>query len=157
GGLVARFSGPLNDNYYFGQIAGNGGGGFVATIFKTVGGITTMLATGAVTPTSPGNLQGTLEFETAGPSLKLIFTPQGQTQGKLVAFADDLSLTTGTVGMRLGATTMLGNFVASAIVQTTPTLPFTDDFSSPVNVSDGSQLSRNWTDRNGNITVIAGM
>src|SRR5262249_8072888 len=52
GGLVARFSGPLNDNYYFGQVAGNGGGGFVASIFKTVGGVTTMLATGTVTPTS---------------------------------------------------------------------------------------------------------
>src|SRR5262249_39312722 len=61
-----------------------------------------------------------------------------------------------SVGMRISNGASVDNFKAAAVVQTTPALPFTDDFSSPANISDGSQLSRNWTDRNGNVTVVNG-
>jgi subtilisin-like proprotein convertase family protein len=141
-GLVTRYSGPLYNNFYLGQIVDTGSG-FKTEIFKNIGGTFTQLAVGSVVNTGIG----TLEFEAAGPSLKLIFN------STLVAFADDLSLTGGSVGMRLSQTTTADNFNAAAIVQTTPPLTFKDDFSMP---SDGSQLSRNWTDQSGNITISSG-
>jgi hypothetical protein len=45
------------------------------------------------------------------------------------------------------------NFVADKVTLTSPGLPFSDNFSS---TSDGAQLSTNWSDQNGNITVVVG-
>src|SRR5262249_1155606 len=115
-----------------------------ATIYKKINGVLTLLSTGKTVNTG----SGTLEFEAVGPSLKLIFN------GSLVAFADDLSLTSGTVGFRIGQNVTVANFQANAVVALTPTLPFSDDFWT---TSDGSQLDRNWTDQNGNITVVNGV
>src|SRR5262249_51973040 len=139
-GLVTRYSGPLENNLYLGQLFGTGSG-FQASIWKNIGGVYTRLVTGLTVSTG----SGTLEFEAVGPSLKLIFN------GQLLAFADDLSLTSGSVGMRLSKNATLDDFQADAVVQLTPTS--TDDFST---TSDGSQLDRNWTDQRGNITVVSG-
>ncbi len=141
--LVTRYSGPLEDNFYLGQLVGNGNGTFTPSIWKKVNGVWTKLNTGA----NVNAANGTLEFESVGPSLKLILA------GKLLAWADDTSLTTGSVGMRLSQNAAVANFTATAITQLTPTLPFSDNFSM---TSDGSQLDRNWTDQTGNITVVGG-
>src|SRR5262249_5917847 len=45
------------------------------------------------------------------------------------------------------------NFTVNAVVATPASLPFSDDFST---TSDGSQLSRNWTDKTGNVSVVGG-
>src|SRR5262249_10490391 len=125
------------------QIAGNGST-FQAFIWKNVGGVFNLLAAGQVLTSGTGKL----EFETVGPSLKLLFKDQ------VVAFADDSSLlAAGSVGMLLGPSAALANFQATAVTVSTATLPFNDDFSSP---SDGSQLSRSWTDQAGNVTIASG-
>src|SRR5262249_4994541 len=153
-GLVARYGGPLESNLYAGFLVSTGSS-FQGQIYKNIGGAYTLLASGSFVNTGVGKL----EFEAVGPSLKLIFTPQGQTQGTLIAFADDTSLTTGSVGMRIGKGATVGLFQASAVVPAQASLPFSDTFlpTSPAGPpSDGSQLSRSWTDRSGNVTVVGG-
>jgi uncharacterized repeat protein (TIGR01451 family) len=146
--LVSRYSGPLENNFYLGQLLGNGNGTFTPTIWKKVNGVWTKLNTGAdITSAS-----GTLEFETNGPSLKLILNNQ------ILTWADDTDLTSGSVGMRLSQNATMSNFAARAVVQEQPppltTQPFSDNFST---TSDGSQLDPNWTDQNGNTTVVKGL
>src|SRR5262249_2488270 len=141
-GLVTRYSGPLENNLYLGQLFGTGSG-FQASIWKNIGGVYTRLVTGLTVSTG----SGTLEFEAVGPSLKLIFN------GQLLAFADDLSLTSGSMGMRLSKNATLDDFQANAVVPQQAGVPFSDDFST---TSDGSQLRRFWTDQLGNITVVNG-
>jgi subtilisin-like proprotein convertase family protein len=141
-GLITRYGGPLYSNNYLGRIVDTGSS-FTTEIYKNIGGTFTLLATGATVSTGTG----TLEFETVGQSLKLIYN------GALVAFAFDGSLTTGSVGMWLDQTATATNFNAAAVVQLQPALPFSDNFSK---VSDGSQLDRNWSDQYGNITVAGG-
>ena len=89
----------------------------------------------------------TLRFEVASDSLKLFYGPNAGAL-KLVAFANDLSITTpGTAGYRTSSGNVSGdNFVANAINLATPTLPFTD----PFNGANGSQLSTNWVNQLGN-------
>src|SRR5262249_6930187 len=111
-GLVTRYGGTLESNLYLGQFFGAASGKFQATIWKNIGGNYTLLTTG-LTVTSG---TGTLEFEAVGPSLKMIFTPDGGT-GMLVAFADDLSLTSGSVGMRLSQNASVSLFQANAVMQ----------------------------------------
>jgi subtilisin-like proprotein convertase family protein len=142
-GLVTRYGGPLYSNFYLGQLRDIGGGQFQAAIFKNIGGTFTTLAVGSVVNTGTGPL----EFESTGPSLKLIFN------GAVVAFAQDLDLTGGSVGMRLGAGVAMSNVVVANAGVQLATLPFTDNFST---TSDGSQLDRFWTDQFGNIGVPAG-
>jgi subtilisin-like proprotein convertase family protein len=147
--LVARYNGPLEGNFYLGQLFGNGDGTFTPTIWKKVNGNWTRLNTGAnITSAS-----GTLEFETVGPSLKLILN------GGILTWADDLDLTTGSIGMRISKNAAISNFQAVAVVQQNGSIPFSDTFApgSPAgDPSDGSQLSREWTDQTGNITIIGG-
>jgi hypothetical protein len=73
----------------------------------------------------------------------------------LLAFGFDTSLTAaGSAGMRLTQGATQGNFSADKVTLTPAGLPFSDNFSS---TSDGSQLSTNWSDQNGNITVVSGL
>ena len=142
GGLVTRYGGPLESNFYLGQLVGTAGG-WEASIWKNVGGKYTKLSTGLTAATGAG----TLEFEAVGPSLTLIFN------GQLLAFADDTALNVGSVGMRLSQNATLDNFQADAVVPLLASPPFSDDFAT---TSEGSQLSRFWTDQRGNITVVSG-
>jgi hypothetical protein len=138
-GLVARYGGPLYSNFYLGQLRDTGSG-LQAAIFKNIGGTFTTVAIGAIIPNAPG----TLEFEAVGNSLKLIYG------GKLVAHGFDSSFTTGSVGMRLSSGAAVTSFSADAATATNGALPFSDKFTSS---SDGSQLSRNWSDQLGNISI----
>src|SRR5262249_52669092 len=90
-GLVARYGGPLYNNFYLAQLRDIGGGSFQTAIFKNVGGVFTTIAVGSTVTTGTG----TMEFEVVGSSLKVIFN------NTLVAFGFDTALTTGSVGMRL--------------------------------------------------------
>jgi hypothetical protein len=65
-GLVARYSGPLNNNYYYAQLARVAPATFQASIFKVQGGVATQLGSQAAPSGS-----GTLRLEAVGPSLKL--------------------------------------------------------------------------------------
>jgi len=148
GGLVARYTGPLYNDFYLGQLRDLGNGQFQAAIFKNIGGVFTTIAVGTTTA-STGT--GTLEFEVVGSSLKLIFN------NALLAYGFDTSLTAaagGSAGMRLGQGATASSFSADqVVVPTSQTLPFTDGFST---VGDGSQLSPNWIDQNGNISITNG-
>jgi hypothetical protein len=141
-GLVARYGGPLYNNFYLAQIRDTGAG-LQAAIFKNVGGVFTTIAVGS-TVASLGN--ATLEFEAVGSSLKLIYG------GTLVAFGFDSSLTTGSVGMRLSMGAAVSSFTAAQAQVTEVTVPptFSDNFTT---TSDGSQLDSAWRDQLGNITV----
>src|SRR5262249_17116424 len=61
-GLVTRYSGPLNANYYLGQISSTSSG-FQTSIWRNIGGTLKLLATGLTV----GSLTGALEFEAVGP------------------------------------------------------------------------------------------
>jgi hypothetical protein len=141
-GLVLRYIGPGDSNMYFGMLL-RVSNGYQASIWRNFFGTWTLLTRGqTVTQNS-----GTLEFEAVGPSLKLIFN------NNLVAFAYDTSIAAGSVGMRGSLGVSATNFSAIAVTTTNVTTPFSDDFSS---TSDGSQLSRAWTDQAGNFTVSGG-
>jgi hypothetical protein len=142
GGLVARSTGLGDGNMYVGALYPNAKG-LQAHIQAHFNGKWYSLATGQyVTGTS-----GTLEFEVVGRSLKLFFN------GKLVAYAYDSRLTSGTVGMRLNSVFSWANYTAAAVNVSSATVPFSDNFSNP---SDGSQLSHYWTDQIGNFTIEGG-
>jgi uncharacterized repeat protein (TIGR01451 family) len=147
-GLVSRYTGPLYNDFYLGQLRDLGNGQFQAAIFKNIGGVFTTIAVGTTTATTG---TGTLEFEVVGSSLKLIFN------NTLMAYGFDTSLTAaaaGSAGIRLGQGATASSFSADQVaVPTSQTLPFTDGFSS---AGDGSQLSSNWSDQNGNIAVANG-
>src|SRR5262249_14003389 len=130
-GLVARYSGPLYNDFYLGQLRDLGNGQFQAALFKNIGGVFSTIAVGTTTATTG---TGTLEFEVVGSSLKLIFN------NTLLAYGFDTSLTAaagGSAGMRLGQGATASSFAADqVVVSTSQTLPFTDGFSS---AGDGSQ------------------
>src|SRR5262249_21735691 len=140
-GLIGRYGGPLYNNFYLAQLRDTGSG-FQAAIFRNIGGSFATIAVGSTIPTA----NGTLEFEVVGTSLKLLFG------GKLVAYGFDSSLTSGSAGMRLSTGATVSQFAADKVTQTNGALPFSDNFTT---ASDGSQLSRNWSDQLGNITINA--
>src|SRR5262249_21243452 len=70
-GIVTRYGGPGYSNFYFGQLR-NTGSGLQGAIFLNSGGNFTTLAVGATVAAA----SGTLEFESVGASLKLIFNGQ---------------------------------------------------------------------------------
>src|SRR5262249_7500189 len=100
-GLVSRYSGPLDANYYLAQFSSTGTG-FQATIWKNVGGTYTPLVTGLTVSSGTG----TLKFVTSGSTLQVFLDTT------LLASVTDSSLTTGSVGMRLGQNASLGSFNA---------------------------------------------
>lgn len=141
--LIARYSGPGDQNYYRADLV-NYNGSFYARIYSNVNGITTYLNQ---TQVSSGT--GTLRFDVAGPSLKLFFN------GNLAASANDSALTTGSVGMLSYQGATFDNFTASRITVPAPRpLPFTDNF----NTSTSGQLnSADWTNQQGQFQVISGV
>ena len=145
-GLVARYRGPGYSNFYLAQLRSVGNGQFQAAIFSNIGGTFNTLAVGSIVNSGTG----TLEFEVVGSSLKLLLN------NKLVAFAQDSSITApGSVGMRLGQGVSVSSFSATTLAApSAQTLPFADNFKA---TSDGSQLTTNWSDRLGNVTVVNGL
>ena len=142
-GLVARYDGPFYNNFYMAQFKDIGGGQFQAALFSNIGGTFNTLAVGSTVNTGTGHLA----FEVVGPSLRLLFN------GAVVAYANDLNLTSGTVGIRLPAGVSRDKFTVNTIATINASLPFNDSFSSTV---DGNQLDRQWTNQLGDITVSGG-
>jgi uncharacterized repeat protein (TIGR01451 family) len=142
-GLVSRYRGPGYSNFYLGQLRSIGNGQFQAAIFDNIGGTFNTLTVGSTVNSGTG----ALEFELVGSSLKLLWNNQ------LVAYAQDTSITApGSVGMRLSQGVNVSSFSANKI--TSPpvqAVPFTDTFRG---ISDGSQLTTNWSDQLGNVTVV---
>src|SRR5262249_29154754 len=136
-GLLTRFGGPLESNFYLGQFAA-AAGGFQASIWKNVGGAYTLLAVGPVSPTG----SGTLEFDAIGLNLTMLLNGQVLTQ------VLDGSLSSGSVGMRVAQNVTLDNFQVDAVPSA---LPFDDEFSNA-----GPQLAAAWTVERGNISVANG-
>ena len=100
-GLVTRYSGPLESNFYLGQLAGTAAG-FQATIWKNVGGAQTKLTKGL----TAGSGSGTLEFQTIGSTMTLLL------DGNVLATATDTDLVSGSAGMRLGQDATVSSFQA---------------------------------------------
>jgi adhesin/invasin len=105
-GLVTNDSGPTDNYMYYGAIVPNPNGpGFVAAIWVSNSAGSKRLT--AYTPIASG--AGTLEFETVGSSLQLFWRAVGAGSFKMVAAANDSSLTGGTVGVRMGPGVTLNN------------------------------------------------
>ncbi|MBX7074381.1 MAG: fibronectin type III domain-containing protein [Pirellulales bacterium] len=112
-GLVTRYGGPGDDNWYMGRIYYSGSTAY-AQMHKSVGGVVTNLGERVVSGAA-----GTLRFEAVGTSLKLYWNDQ------LVVSATDAALAVGAVGARLGTGT-LDNFsvtLPAAAAANPPTAP----------------------------------
>jgi hypothetical protein len=142
-GLVARYAGPGDRNWYAGQLVRTATG-VSAQVIRNVNGVRTTLASRPV----PGTGTGTLRFEAAGPSLKLFLN------NTLVAFADDATLTApGSVGVRVTGAAAFDNFSAAALTLTQSPLPFTENF----NLATNQQLGPVWLNQAGSLQVAGGV
>jgi Ca2+-binding RTX toxin-like protein len=142
-GLFARYQ--SNGVYYLAQLSRTATAR-TANIYKYVIGVG-LVKINSVAGTFAGT-GGLVQFEVVGSSLKLFVN------GFLVAFAHDTAITAaGQVGVRSSANAALDDFAANQIVPSTPALPFTEVFGSPIN---GNQLSRDWQSRLGNLAVTGG-
>jgi hypothetical protein len=155
-GLVVRYQGTGNHNMYYGAIVPSGTG-FAAEIGITLNGVSKLLT--AATPISGGG-QGTLLFVAIGSSLRLYWQPAGVNGFSLVASATNTSLTTGSVGMRIGAGATLTSFnadVANVPAPQNAALAFSEDFTNPTYPSGlGSQLTSYWQNQVGDLSIVNG-
>jgi len=102
-GLVARYGGPGDANMYLGRLA-HRPAGFVAQIWRNIGGVWQLLAARAAPKGS-----GLLQFDVVGSSLTLSLNGQ-----VLLGVRDNAITRPGSVGMRItGAGNRLDNFVAT--------------------------------------------
>jgi ELWxxDGT repeat protein len=126
-GLVARYLGSGNSNYYLGVLIGNNGV-FTARISLNLNGVLTPLLT---VPVATGT--GLLRFEVVGNSLKLFLN------GILVVKTTDTMLTrAGLVGVRGTARSSFDTFNAERLF---PTL-FQDSFNRPDNTDIGAAYQK---------------
>ncbi len=143
-GLVADYSGPGDQNYYLGGVVATATG-YQAYLYRNVNGVFTSVLT-TPNPTFSGSADGVLRLEVYGSSLKVFLG------GNLLAYGEDATLTGGSVGMRVTTGAVLSNFIASTLTVATPTLPFTDNFTT-VTSPEANQLSSNWINEAGNYSV----
>ncbi len=141
-GLVVDYTGSGDGNYYFGSILATGTNSYQANIYRASDGTFTALAT----PTMTGSPDGTLLFEVYGSSLELFLN------GALVASANDTTLSGGSVGIRTNQGATLSTFSANALNLATPTLPFSDTFTT-TSSPEPNQLTGNWINQVGNYKV----
>jgi hypothetical protein len=85
-------------------------------------------------------------LEVVGNSLKLFYG------GTLRAFANDNSLTSGSMGMIGSQGVKLDDFTAAAITTTNATIPYA---ANTFTAADGTQLTSEWTNRMGNFSVAS--
>ncbi len=140
-GLLADYSGSGDENYYLGGVTATATG-YAAYLYRNVNGVFTALFTQNYT----GSANGVLRLEVHESSLKLFL---GST---LIAYGDDSTFTGGSVGMRVTAGAAVSNFSASVLSAGTPSLPFTDGFST-VTSPEPNQLTSNWINQVGNFRV----
>jgi hypothetical protein len=142
-GLVARYSGSGDNNMYYGRIVNLSNGTVNAAIYRNLNGAWTQIGVGA----NVAATGGTLIFQVEGSNLKLFLN------GALAAYANDIALSSGSVGIRAfgGASVANFGFGAPTLIANTP--PFGDSFGSP---SQGSQLSYSWEEHAGNFNLGIG-
>lgn len=126
-GLIARYAGPGDANYYEARISRTSTG-FLASIMKG----TTTLKKVAV-----GAGAGTLKFNVFGSTLQLFIN------NVLLLTATDTALGSGGAGMRIAGASSIDSFTATAL---TTALPFNETFNQAVN----SPLNAPWAARIGN-------
>ncbi len=145
-GLVARYSGPGDANYYLAEVYGDPTvfGGVEVNLYRQAMGQMTLLGTTVITGASA---TGTLRFEVVGSSQKVFLNDS------LVLFANDTTLDgAGSAGFRLAGTinaVAVDNFSAAARPASNVILPFTDTFST----AERNQLGAVYTERLGNFRV----
>lgn len=142
-GLVARYSGPVDQNLYAGRLVRTATG-FLAQLVRDRNGVRTTLFS---RPVAGATGTGTLRLEAVGPSLKLFLN------NTLVAFADDSGLKTGTVGIDTSAGAGVDNFTADILTLSNGSLPFADNF----NAATNQQLNSSWLNQAGNFQVAGGV
>ena len=142
-GLILRYAGPGTANMYVGKLTLLAGGKVQAAIYKDGTGAPVLIG---VTQTVVGT-GGTLIFQAEGIDLKLFLN------GNLVAYAQDTTYTTGSVGVMATAGAALAAFQANPATIASVSLPFNDSFAPG---SLGNQLSNSWQEEMGNFNVSTG-
>ena len=148
-GLVARYGGSGLANMYYGAIVA-GSGDYTAYIYRNVNGASTSLFSQTYTGTATGT---TLEFDVVGTSLQLFLN------SSIVAYANDSTFTTGSVGMLTsGGAVVVSNFNAVAITPPTASYPFsiTATGTSPITGLSNGQLNSYWNIQSGDYVDNAG-
>jgi hypothetical protein len=152
-GLVTRYQGAGNANYYWAVIEGKGST-YYARIYLSVNGKLTLLTPNAKPLTladgaSKTGFSGALRLEANGSSLKLFVN------GNLKAFTNNTSLLgDGSIGLQGWAGARFDNFLADNIGADQVASPFADQFTS---VTNTNQLSYNWQQQAGAFTVAGGV
>ncbi len=149
-GLVARYHGSGLANMYYGSIVATSADTYTAYIYRNVNGTSTPL----FSQNYPGTATGkTLEFDVDSSSLQLFLN------GSLVAYANDSTFTTGSVGMLTsGGAVVVSNFNAAPITQQSASNnTFTDTFNSQgssviTSIANG-QLDDYWVNQYGDFTT----
>jgi len=149
-GLVARYSGSGLANMYYGSIMATSADRYTANIYLYVNGASTTLISQKYKGTPPSGQ--TLEFDVAGDSLQLFLN------GSLVAYANDSTFTTGSVGMLTsGGAVVVSNFNAAPITQQMASNPFTDTFSTQgqdaITSANNGQLDDYWVNQYGDFAT----
>lgn len=141
-GIIARYSGPGDSNYYMARVMKQGGS-YTAEIWVNLGGNYTPLSS-----VSTSHASGRLRFNVYGSRLDLYIN------GVLLTSVTNDRVTIGTLGIR-----QTGGFsdnflaeIASPPPTTNVTLPFTDHFDRP----DSSFIGSNWTERIGDVRLQGG-
>ena len=135
-GLIARYGGAGDANYYQGVLQGEGGV-FTARIFRNVNGVRTQLASAAVNVGA-----GLLRFEVVGNSLKLFLNDTLAVQA-----TDTMLSSPGYVGVGGAPRTTYDNFNAERM---DPTL-FSDGF----NRGNAANLGAQWTNLSGAVGIVS--
>src|SRR5262249_37924859 len=91
-GLVARYSGPGDKNYYLASLTSDASNNVVARLVRNVNGVITELA--VVESVSTDHLQPRLRFRLIGSTLQLFVNEN------LLATAEDTTFQAGSFGMR---------------------------------------------------------
>ncbi len=104
-GLVARYQGPGETNFYYGRLLYLGNGVANAAIYRNVNGVWSQVGSGENVTAN----QGTLDFQVQGSNLTLYLN------GNLVATGQDSTFSAGGVGI-LAAGASFSDFQASTAV-----------------------------------------
>ncbi len=155
-GLMTRYTGPGEQNFYLAELYGMPGTGdnVQVSIYRNVAGAYTKLTSGTLAAHSVTHtLTGTLRFEVSGPALKVFLGDD------LVAFARDTVLEgTGpsSAGFRItgpAGAASVGTFSASKLSSAAATLPHDDAFET----ADRRQLGPKYVEQVGNFRVDPGL
>jgi FG-GAP-like repeat/FG-GAP repeat len=151
-GLIARFmpaSGSVSQSFYVGRLQQVSATQVQASILKYSGGSWSSVWTGLAVSAS-ANTSDTITFQAEGPSLKLFMG------GNLIAYAEDFSLPTGSVGIYTNGAASVAAFLVGAVTSGT-SLPFADNFGTNPPGTNGNQLNTaNWVELAGNFDISTG-